>query len=137
MHGRFRKYYVGRQDIWRNRVRIADPLAFTNGGCKNAGNSPQIGKSYMPTGKVRWFTVSKGFGFITPDDGSADVFLHLPKVEQAKLPTLESGTGLQFLSVKVFAKGLCVGSKSKAPRLEAGSNSASSDRIRERSFRRR
>ena len=49
----------------------------------------------MPTGKVKWFSVSKGFGFIMPDDGSADIFLHLTKVEEANLPTLESGPALQ------------------------------------------
>lgn len=48
----------------------------------------------MPTGKVKWFNEANGFGFIKPDDGSADVFLHLTKVQEANLPTLESGTAL-------------------------------------------
>ncbi|WP_204326717.1 cold shock domain-containing protein [Rhizobium lusitanum] len=39
-------------------------------------------------------SAANGFGFIAPDDGSADVFLHLSKVEEANLPTLESGTAL-------------------------------------------
>jgi CspA family cold shock protein len=75
------------------------------------------GKSYMPTGKVKWFSASKGFGFIMPDDGSADVFLHLSKVEEANLPTLESGTALQYSigsrSGKVFAEGLSIISRPK------------------------
>ncbi len=66
----------------------------------------------MPTGKVKWFSASKGFGFITPDDGSADVFLHPTKVQEANLPTLESGTPLQYSlgrrAGKVFAEGLSV-----------------------------
>ncbi len=66
----------------------------------------------MPTGKVKWFSASKGFGFITPDDGSADVFLHLTKVQEANLPTLEAGTPLQYSlgrkAGKVFAEGLSV-----------------------------
>jgi CspA family cold shock protein len=72
----------------------------------------------MPTGKVKWFSAAKGFGFITPDDGSADVFLHLSKVEEANLPTLESGTALQYSigsrNGKVFAEGLSIVSKPKA-----------------------
>jgi cold shock CspA family protein len=84
----------------------------------------------MPTGKVKWFSISKGFGFIAPDDGSADVFLHLTKVEEANLPTLESGTQLQYSigsrNGKVFAEGLSIVSKPKAPRREPGlDNSAS------------
>ncbi len=66
----------------------------------------------MPTGKVKWFSASKGFGFIAPDDGGVDVFLHLTKVQEANLPTLESGTRLQYSlgrrAGKVFAEGLSV-----------------------------
>lgn len=74
----------------------------------------------MPTGKVKWFSASKGFGFIMPDDGSADVFLHLSKVEEANLPTLESGTALQYSigsrSGKVFAEGLSIISRQSLDR---------------------
>lgn len=84
----------------------------------------------MPTGKVKWFSAAKGFGFITPDDGGADVFLHLSKVEEANLPTLESGTALQYSigsrNGKVFAEGLSIVSKPKAlPRKPAPDNSSS------------
>ncbi|WP_111222076.1 cold-shock protein [Rhizobium tumorigenes] len=64
----------------------------------------------MATGKVKWFNVTKGYGFITPDDGSADVFLHLRKIEEAKLPPLEPGTSLEYTlgdkNGKVFAENL-------------------------------
>ncbi|RYE64641.1 MAG: cold-shock protein [Oxalobacteraceae bacterium] len=69
----------------------------------------------MPTGTVKWFSVAKGFGFITPDDGTADVFLHISKVEEANLPTLENGIALRYSigsrNGKVFAEGLSVISK--------------------------
>lgn len=85
----------------------------------------------MPTGKVKWFSASKGFGFITPDDGGADVFLHLTKVQEANLPTLESGTALQYSigsrNGKIFAEGLSIVSKPKALRREPGSDDLSSN----------
>lgn len=85
----------------------------------------------MPAGKVKWFSAAKGFGFITPDDGSADVFLHLTKVQEANLPTVESGTALQYSigsrNGKVFAEGLSIVSKPKTPRRELGSDDLSSN----------
>ena len=50
----------------------------------------------MPTGTVKWFNPSKGFGFIEPEDGSADVFVHMSAVEQAGLQTLRDGQRIKF-----------------------------------------
>ncbi len=45
----------------------------------------------MPTGTVKWFNDSKGFGFIGPDDGSKDVFVHVSAVQESGLSTLKEG----------------------------------------------
>ena len=50
----------------------------------------------MPTGTVKWFNGQKGFGFIQPDDGSNDVFVHISAVERAGLPTLREGQKISF-----------------------------------------
>ena len=50
----------------------------------------------MPTGTVKWFNGTKGFGFIGPDDGSKDVFVHISAVEKAGLSTLKEGQKVQF-----------------------------------------
>ena len=42
----------------------------------------------MPTGTVKWFNATKGYGFIAPDDGSKDVFVHISAVERAGMGTL-------------------------------------------------
>ncbi|MGE4528381.1 MAG: cold-shock protein [Rhodospirillaceae bacterium] len=50
----------------------------------------------MPKGTVKWFNAQKGYGFIQPEDGSADVFVHISAVERAGLSTLNEGQVLSF-----------------------------------------
>ena len=50
----------------------------------------------MPMGTVKWFNVLKGYGFIVPQDGSADVFVHVSALEKAGLSTLNEGQMVEF-----------------------------------------
>ena len=50
----------------------------------------------MPTGTVKWFNPSKGFGFIEPSDGSKDAFVHISAVEKAGLTTLNEGQKVEY-----------------------------------------
>ena len=51
---------------------------------------------FMPTGTVKWFNPTKGYGFIEPEDGSKDAFVHISAVEQAGLSTLNEGQKVEF-----------------------------------------
>jgi len=50
----------------------------------------------MSVGTVKWFNAQKGFGFIQPDDGSKDVFVHISAIERAGLPGLNEGQKVSF-----------------------------------------
>jgi cold shock protein len=50
----------------------------------------------MATGTVKWFNPTKGFGFIQPDDGGADVFVHISAVERSGLGSLNEGQKLGY-----------------------------------------
>jgi CspA family cold shock protein len=50
----------------------------------------------MKNGTVKWFNATKGFGFIQPDDGGADVFVHASAVERSTLGSLHEGQKLSF-----------------------------------------
>jgi len=50
----------------------------------------------MTTGTVKWFNIQKGFGFIAPDDGSKDAFVHISAVERSGLGTLNEGQKVDF-----------------------------------------
>ncbi len=51
----------------------------------------------MPTGTVKWFNATKGYGFIQPDDGSKDVFVHISAVERAGLSGLPEGKKVSYV----------------------------------------
>lgn len=50
----------------------------------------------MATGTVKWFNAAKGYGFIQPDDGTKDVFVHISAVEQAGMASLREGQKLSY-----------------------------------------
>ncbi|TDK35435.1 cold-shock protein [Rhizobium deserti] len=54
----------------------------------------------MNTGTVKWFNSTKGFGFIQPDDGSTDVFVHVSAVERAGMGSLQEGQKISYEIVR-------------------------------------
>ena len=68
----------------------------------------------MTTGTVKWFNSEKGYGFIQPNDGSKDVFVHISAVERAGLTSLNDGQQVNFelktdkMRGKVSAENLSV-----------------------------
>lgn len=60
----------------------------------------------MNTGTVKWFNASKGYGFIAPDDGSDDLFVHYSEIKAEGYATLEEGQRVQF-DVGEGRKGPC------------------------------
>ena len=68
----------------------------------------------MSTGTVKWFNAQKGYGFIQPDDGSKDVFVHISAVEHAGMGHLNEGQKLSY-ELEAGRDG-----KSSAVNLQAG-----------------
>ena len=68
----------------------------------------------MSTGTVKWFNTQKGYGFIQPDDGGKDVFVHISAVERAGMYDLKEGQKLSFELVQDRKTG-----KSSADNLRA------------------
>jgi|TARA_B100000315_G_C14552063_1_gene576333 CspA family cold shock protein len=50
----------------------------------------------MTQGKIKWFDSKKGYGFITPDDGSRDAFLHVSALQKAGIDSLEEGEAVTY-----------------------------------------
>lgn len=53
-------------------------------------------KEPMETGTVKWFDATKGFGFVVPSSGGAEIYIHAKVLEKAKLQTLETGSTVTF-----------------------------------------
>ena len=69
----------------------------------------------MATGTVKWFNPTKGFGFIQPDDGGADVFVHISAVERSSLGSINEGQKLSYELERDQRSG-----KTSAGQLQAG-----------------
>jgi cold shock protein len=73
-------------------------------GCRLAAKPPtriisagsSVGRSTMARGTVKWFNPTKGYGFIEPQDGGRDVFVHISAVERAGLSTLNEGQQIEY-----------------------------------------
>lgn len=81
----------------------------------------------MASGTVKWFNTAKGFGFIQPDDGGADVFVHISALNQAGLDSLNEGDKVAYeleqdrRSGKLAATGIVVTEAgAPAPRRSGG-----------------
>ena len=59
----------------------------------------------MSTGIVKWFNNTKGYGFVTPDDGDADIFVHFSSIQMEGFKTLKEGQRVEF-EVTEGPKGL-------------------------------
>src|SRR6059036_2186081 len=67
----------------------------------------------MPTGNVKWFNPTKGYGFIQPQGGGKDVFVHISAVERAGLSTLNEGQTVQYEMVSNRGKDSAINLKVK------------------------
>ena len=73
-------------------------------GQSNNTRPPATGPETELTGVVKWFKTDKGFGFVTPDDGGRDVFVHRTVVLRAGLQSLESGQKVKMM-IQTASKG--------------------------------
>ena len=55
----------------------------------------------MPTGKIKWFNPTKGYGFIENDEGGKDVFLHISALEEAGIDTIQEGQAISY-EIEIF-----------------------------------
>jgi CspA family cold shock protein len=77
--------------VFPKKIAVREDLPDSVSGGRNVS----IGKS-MAQGTVKWFNSTKGFGFIAPDDGSKDAFVHISAVERAGIANLAEGQRVQY-----------------------------------------
>jgi CspA family cold shock protein len=73
-----------------------DPVSGWDGNPTSGSDRRPVKDISMATGTVKWFNSEKGFGFIAPDDGSADVFAHYSAIASSGYKSLEENQKVQF-----------------------------------------
>ena len=96
---------VDRAEAGPNPQDIVEIGSSLRGGRAGKSAFAHLGDSYMATGTVKWFNATKGFGFIQPDDGGTDVFVHISAVERAGLSSLNEGQKISFEAKKDPMRG--------------------------------
>jgi CspA family cold shock protein len=82
--------------IHSNHSRISPRVDSTPELKPTPKNPPNMKGAIMTVGTVKWFDSVKGYGFVQPDDGSKDAFVHISAVERAGLSTLNEGQKIQY-----------------------------------------
>jgi CspA family cold shock protein len=77
-------------------VAPVDRLGSTLPGCRSPAGSMIKETTDMANGTVKWFNSTKGFGFIQPDDGGKDVFVHISAVERSGISRLDDGQKVTY-----------------------------------------
>jgi CspA family cold shock protein len=77
---------------------MSDDVGRPVGSTVRAGLAVRHGKGCMADGVVKWFSAEKGYGFITPDDGGRDLFVHYSEIQGSGYRNLEEGQRVAFES---------------------------------------
>jgi CspA family cold shock protein len=88
--------------LWEDHVRdsgsFLEPKTgrLTVGAARSRRGTTDEGFELMATGTVKWFNADKGFGFIAPDDGTADVFVHFSAIATSGYRSLDENQKVEF-----------------------------------------
>jgi CspA family cold shock protein len=98
--------------LWTKLTKLLGNIGSFNAAPACAGLHRHVWKgSEMATGKVKWYNAQKGFGFIAPDDGGKDVFVHATALEAAGIRSLADGQEVSFDVTEERGKSSATGLK--------------------------